>query len=348
MLDKLKIFITGATGHLGSTLLKQLNKLDITPYILVLPSDNAYSIVNCNYHKITGNIINKEQMFEIIKQMDVVIHLASLISIKAKDDYLKLYEVNVVGTKNVADACLHFNKKLIYASSVHSIPIKLNNLAMKEPDSFNIDSSHGNYEKTKSIATDYVYNLSHYKKLKATIIYPSGIIGENDYHLGELSTLFIDIANNKLPAYVRGGYAFVDVYDVANMIIKIIKLEKYRTEYIISGQYLSIKNIILTINKHLNRNKLPVKLSINFVKIFIPLFSLIAKIKNKKPLFTLYSLKTIIANSNFDTTKAKNELDFNPKDVRISIIATIEYLLINKPYVFNKKTINKLKAKMIQ
>ena len=347
MQEKLKILVTGATGHVGNNLVKKLNSIGLTPYCLVLENDNCFSIRNDSYNKIIGNIIDREQMFSIIKEMDIVIHLASQISIKANDDYLKLYSVNVSGTINIADACLNYDKKLIYASSVHTIPITINNKPMSEPTSFNIDTSHGNYEKTKSIATDYVYDLIHHKNLCGTIIYPSGIIGENDYQVSELATLFIDIANNKLPAYVKGGYAFVSVNDVASSIISIITKEKYQTEYIISGQYLSIKDIIITINDLIGKKSLPVKVSINFVKIFIPLFTLISKIKNKKPLFTLYSLKTILSNSNFDTTKAKIELGFNPEDVRLTIKKALIWLLENKAYLFSKKHIKNIRLRLL-
>lgn len=338
MQEKLKILVTGATGHVGNNLVKKLNSIGITPYCLVLENDNCFSIRNDSYNKIIGNIIDREQMFSIIKEMDIVIHLASQISIKANDDYLKLHSVNVSGTINIADACLNYDKKLIYASSVHTIPITINNKPMSEPTSFNIDTSHGNYEKTKSIATDYVYNLSHNKGLKATIIYPSGIIGENDYFISELSTLFIDIANKKLPGYVKGGYAFVDVKDVVDMIVEIINRNKYNTEYIISGEYLSIKDVIETINKCYQRDKLPILFSTWFVKCMIPFLSLQAKIKNKKPLFTFYSLKTILSNSNFNISKAKKELNYEPRDVKLSIVNALNWLLKNKDFKFNKKS----------
>ena len=347
MLNNQKILITGGTGHLGNTLIKQLNKLNIAPSVIILKNDYAYPLKNDQYTRITGDITDRDFIFDIVKQFDIVIHLASQISIKAKDDYMKLYKVNVIGTVNIADACLQYNKKLIYASSVHTIPILLNNNKMREPTSFNIDSNHGNYEKTKSIATDYVYDLIHHKNLCGTIIYPSGIIGENDYQVSELATLFIDIANNKLPAYVKGGYAFVSVNDVASSIISIMSKEKYQTEYIISGQYLSIKDIIITINDLIGKKSLPVKVSINFVKIFIPLFTLISKIKNKKPLFTLYSLKTILSNSNFDTTKARIELGFNPENVRLTIKKALIWLLENKAYLFNKKHIKNIRLRLL-
>ena len=100
MLNNQKILITGGTGHLGNTLIKQLNKLNIAPSVIILKNDYAYPLKNDQYTRITGDITDRDFIFDIVKQFDIVIHLASQISIKAKDDYMKLYKVNVIGTVN--------------------------------------------------------------------------------------------------------------------------------------------------------------------------------------------------------------------------------------------------------
>ena len=60
-----------------------------------------------------------------------------------------VYNVNVIGTKNIVEKVLESNAKLIYISSVHAIPEKPNYDIITEITNFNPDNVHGLYAKTK-------------------------------------------------------------------------------------------------------------------------------------------------------------------------------------------------------
>lgn len=322
-----KILITGATGHLGTALLKIIDFSNYNISVAVLENDPFVKYLPQNVNIKYGDIRDKNYIHKIIDEDSIVIHLAGVISIK-KEQHNLVYDVNVNGTRNIVDECLIKKAQLIYISSVHA----LNNHGkdiIDESCPLNVVSKLGDYEKSKALATQYVKEKIN-NGLCASIIYPSGIIGKDDYRKGELATLIEVIASNRLPAAIRGGYAFVDVYDVAKAIIAIIDKNVWNDSFIISSEYKSIKDILRITNEYLHKFNHIVTLPKFFAYLAIPIYAIMAKIKKEKPLLTRYSLKTIESVSNFDTTKMKTILKISPKEIKTSIKETMVFLNIIK------------------
>ena len=77
----MKFLVTGATGHIGNVLVKDLYQLGHEVHALVMPNDNTVTI-NPYAKIIHGDILNKERLLEIIKDYDVVFHLAGMVEIR--------------------------------------------------------------------------------------------------------------------------------------------------------------------------------------------------------------------------------------------------------------------------
>ncbi len=332
-----KYIVTGATGHIGNVVVKKLCEQNLKVDILVLPNENIEALQGLNVNVLYGDVTDRSFIFNIIEPDSIVIHLAGIIDIGLTPPET-VYKVNVEGTKNIVDACIQNKaKKLIYLSTVHIIDPKENGDILIEPTKFDKDKVVGTYAKTKLIATKYIFDACKEKGLNATILYPSGVIGPYDYKISELGQVILDYMNHKLIAYVSGGYNFVDVRDIADATISAIKNGKAGEGYILSGQYMSLKEMLITINKKLNRRKLPPLLALWFVKMCVPFSNLYYKARHKKPVFSKYSLYTLHSNSNFDNNKAKLELNFKPRDARESICDAVDWFIKNKPNLVNFK-----------
>ena len=118
-----KVLITGAAGNIGINVIKYLlaeGKYDITA--IDLPNKYVYNRLR-KYRKriniIYGDILDGNTVYEIIKDQDFIIHLASCLPPLAdlKEKLANTIEVN--GTENIVRAINYCNKKcmLIYASS---------------------------------------------------------------------------------------------------------------------------------------------------------------------------------------------------------------------------------------
>ena len=318
--------VTGANGHLGSTIINLLlkEKKNIRAFVLendVLHLDKKVEIIR-------GNITDKKSIYPLFKDLEnkevIVIHCAGIVTIASKFDQ-KVYDVNVVGTKNIADVALEYKvKKFIHVSSVHAI-VEEKNKTIKEVDKFYPDKVEGLYAKTKAEASNYILDMSK-KGLNAIVVHPSGIIGPGNYGKGHLSQLIIDYLNNRLTAIVKGGYDFVDVRDVADGILKAIEKGRVGECYILSNRYFEIKEIINLLHEVTNHKPIKTILPNWFAKLTAPIAELYYKILKQPPLYTSYSIYTLSTNSHFSHEKATKELDYNPRDMKETLKDTVDWL----------------------
>ena len=321
-----KYLVTGANGHLGSTIINLLLKEKKKVRAFVLENDVLH--LDKKVEIIRGNITDTKSIYPLFKDLEnkevIVIHCAGIVTIASKFDQ-KVYDVNVVGTKNIADVALEYKvKKFIHVSSVHAI-LEEKNKTIKEVDKFYPDKVEGLYAKTKAEASNYILDMSK-KGLNAIVVHPSGIIGPGNYGKGHLSQLIIDYLNNRLTAIVKGGYDFVDVRDVADGILKAIEKGRVGECYILSNRYFEIKEIINLLHEVTNHKPIKTILPNWFAKLTAPIAELYYKILKQPPLYTSYSIYTLSTNSHFSHEKATKELDYNPRDMKETLKDTVDWL----------------------
>lgn len=334
-----RFIVTGATGHIGNTLVKELVKIkDAKIKLLVLNGEDVSIFDKLNVEIKFGNILDIDFLRKEISENDVVFHLAGIIDISS-DKKDMLYKVNVEGTRNIATVCLGRKvKKFIYTSSVHVIHPEKKGVLLNEPTIFNEETIIGDYAKSKTIATKIVYDLVK-AGLNAVVVYPSGIIGPNDYKISEMGTLVLDIANKKLKYSISGGYNFVDVRDAVQGLIGAYRKGRVGEGYILSGHKVSVDDLFKIVNKKFNRKNIIRKIAMWFVKMFARVAELYYKVRNKKPLFTKYSLYTITSNHNFSNQKAKEELNFEARSIESSIFDSIDWFVHNKKELFKPEVL---------
>ena len=316
--------ITGANGFLGNNIIRLLQNIDCEIRALVHSKEKIKALENLNCKIYYGDVTKKEtlnNMFDV--QNAIVIHCAGDVYIKSKYSE-NVYNVNVLGTKNIADLCLKKNFKLIYVSSVHAIPINKNE-TLSEIKEFFPNKVVGWYAKTKAEASNYILDLVKEKGLDACIVQPSAIIGPNDYSNSNSNELIKNVMLEKYPVAIKGGYDFVDVRDVASGIINACYKGIKGECYILSNEYYSVSKLCNLVSEECNVKKIKIALPIWLIKPFAPLCEFYYNINNKTPLFTKCSLYTIGNNIKFSNEKAKKDLNYKTRDIRKTIKDTVNF-----------------------
>ncbi len=306
--------ITGATGNLGSALIRRLQADGGRVRALVLPGDPAEKDLPAGVEVFYGSVedgASLEGFFSGDLRDACVIHCAGLITIASRVPE-KLMSVNVDGTRNVMDRCLEKSvARVVYVSSVHVIPEKRAGEVMDEEDIFVKKAVRGNYAKSKSAATRIALEAAE-RGANVSAVLPSGILGPFDRGRGNTSAAILSYCRGKLPAAVRGGYDFVDVRDVAEGILSCAEKGRKGECYILSGHYATLREILECI-RGLIRGKRLCYLPLWLVKVFSPFFEL-GSLVNKKPLFlTPYSAYVLGCNARFSHEKAEKELGYRPR-----------------------------------
>ena len=219
--------VTGASGHLGNNVVRKLLQQDELVRAFILEKERPLALEGLNCEVISGNVTNAaslDSLYNGLEDFDItVLHLASMISIYAKAGQ-RIYDVNVEGTKNMLTAAKKYGvKRFLYCGTIHTLPLPEDfSTVIKESDHYEPDLLHGDYAKSKAMASQLVLDAAR-DGLETVIVQPSGIIGPNDYLSGHFTRLFEKLVDRKLPAMIHGSYDFVDVLDVADGLIAAAK-----------------------------------------------------------------------------------------------------------------------------
>lgn len=322
--------ITGANGFLGNNLVRTLSQdpnNQVRALVSSLKRADALQGLNCELFE--GDVTKPETLNEIFQVPTdakvYVIHCAAIVYIKSKPNPA-VHQVNVLGTKNVAEKTLAIGAKMVYVNSVHAIPELPQGEVMKEITNFDPAKVEGIYAKSKAEAAKYILAMVKTHGLDACIVHPSGIIGPYDFKTSHLTQLVIDAATGRLKAGVKGGYDFVDVRDVVAGIISACLHGEAGECYILSGHYVAVPELLQMITQAAGRQPIKTFLPLWLAKLTAPLSEIYYNLKKQPPLYTKYSLYTLESNANFSRAKADRELGYSPRLIQDTINDTVDWL----------------------
>ncbi len=323
------ILVTGATGHIGNVLIRQLQQKGANVRALLLPGEDHRSLDGLEVDLVEGNITQPATLKAAMEGVQMVYHLAGMISILPGRNEL-LHQVNVQGTINVIRSCWQAGvQRLVYTSSIHAIAPMPHGITIDETAPFDPESLSDEYSRSKAEATLAVIDAAQ-QGLNAVIICPTGVIGPYDYRRSELGQIFLDCIEEKPQLYVDGAYDFVDVRDVAAGLILASEKGRAGETYILSGERISVESLLSTIQKitdlHFSTFRLPMALA-RFVAQFTPAYYRLAR---TKPRFTSLSLEVLESNSMISHAKAQQELGYQPRALKETLADTVNWFRENR------------------
>ena len=319
------VAVTGATGHLGNVLVRELVRRGETVRALVPDSEDRWPIAELAIEIVSGDVRDPGSLARAFYGADIVYHLAGIITISSGRRAL-LEAVNVQGTRNVVRACVQTRvRRLVYTSSVHALPEPPHGTPVCESSDFRPERLLGDYAQSKARASAEV--LAGVRAgLDAVLVFPSGIIGPYDFRGSEMGELIRDIAFGRLRAYIDGAYDFVDVRDVVQGLVLAAERGRTGEGYILSGEKVTVRDLLRIVASAAGIAVRPVRLPFWLARVaafFAPVYYRLAR---RRPRFTGYSLKVLLSNCLMDRGKAQRELGYSPRPLREAVQATVEWL----------------------
>jgi len=316
--------VTGATGHIGNVLVRQLLERGEKVRALILRGEDLTPLKGLSVETVFGDVLDPESLRSALDGVQRVFHLAGIVSIMPGRDEL-VRRVNIDGTINILRAAVEARvRRLVYTSSIHALVRAPHGVEIDESLPFDPSNPVGEYDRSKAEATLAVQEAVK-QGLDAVIVCPTGVIGPYDYRASEMGSLIRDCAEQKPQMYVDGAYDFVDVRDVAEGIILAGEKGRMGESYILSGERISVRYLLETIREETGRGffilKIPFRLA-RFVARYTPFYY---RLTHKKPRFTPYSLETLRSNSVISRTKAERDLGYRPRPLRQALADTIAW-----------------------
>lgn len=316
-------FITGASGHLGSCLVRYLLKDNWK--IICLINKDTRSLEGLDVKTVYISLYDESALAKEMVNCDAVFHLAAIVA-QEKVDFKNMKKVNVEGTKSICNAALKSKiNKLIYFSSIHAFKQYPYQTVLDEKRELVNNKSAPPYDFTKAMAQKEVYKAVE-KGLDASILHPTGVIGPYDFKPSRMGQMIMDIKNKRMPIAIKAGYNWVDVRDVCAAAIKCVKHGKKGQNYIISGNWQSFKDLSIIIQENINKKIYYGEIPFLFLYIFLPfskLWSFLVKKRELINLGSIYTLKNQCTKINYDL--AANDLNHKPRSIHSTISDTLSW-----------------------
>lgn len=323
--------VTGAAGFLGGTVVRQLLKRGDKVRAFVLPGDKAAAYIPEGVEIVYGDLTDKqsvEKLFEVPAGYETIcLHIASIVTVDP--DYNPVVmKVNVEGTKNIIECCEEHTecKKLVYCSSTGAIPELPKGEQIQEVNRFEPEKVVGCYSRSKAMATQEVLDAADKDGLNACVVHPSGILGPEDFAVGETTGTLIKIINGDMPAGIAGSFNLCDVRDLAGGVIAAADRGRKGQCYILGNEDISFKEFCRLISDESGCRPVRVFLPLRLANVMAGIMEKSAGRRGEKPMMTKFSVYNLARNNEFSSSKAKKELGYTTRSYRETIHDEINWL----------------------
>ena len=306
----MKVAITGATGHLGGLIIRELQSRQHAIKALVRSNDKAF-FKNIPIEFVKGELSDTNALRQLMHSCDVVIHTAAIISIDGAMKGL-VHATNVEGTRNVMEAAKASGiKRVIHISSIHAYEQTPVDAVLDEYHAKATQASFA-YDRSKKAGQDIA--LSYANHMDVLVMNPTSIIGPYDFKPSKLGQAILNMVSGKLPFVFKGGFDFCDGRDVASAIANSLTQGTNGESYILSGGWCTLKEFANTLGIASGKKINPLALHPLLGWIGLPFVKAQGKITGQEPLYTNEALVAVTdGNRNISNAKAKKELNYSTR-----------------------------------
>lgn len=331
MIKDVTYIVTGCTGYVGNVITKKL--LDEGCFVVGLArSKDKFERVFTDKKPevVYGDIRNQSDLEKLFvgDKPFVIFHTVAYVSI-GEGNMKELYDVTVGGTEKIINVALKYNvQKFLHISSTEAIPHKLklkSDLCNYIPTP---SQTRKGYNRAKSCADLAVLKAVKEKNLPASLILLAGVLGPGDYSNTHMTQVMVDFINKKLPASINGGYNDFDIRDVSDVLLKIIEKSRVGEAYLFANKPDKINEVISYVADMTGR-KMPPTLPMWIAYVGLPFLWLGAFLTRKRPLYTLSSLASLKADTDFPLDKVKEEFGYSPRPLKETVEDHIKFLIDN-------------------
>jgi dihydroflavonol-4-reductase len=316
------IVVTGAAGHVGANLVPAL--LAQGNPVRVLSHKDRRAFEGLEVEVFRGDIRDLDSLLEAFKGAGVVYHLAAYISL-SRDEWPLLEAVNVSGTRNVVEACLRCGvRRLVHFSTIHTIAQPNADVSVDESNSLVESRRYPPYDRSKAAAEREVRQGME-KGLEAVIISPTGIIGPNDYKPSHFGEALLRLASGRLPSLVSGGFDWVDVRDVVRGTMRAEERAPSGAKYILSGHWVSMLELAKMVEQLTEVRAPGFVCPMWLARVGAPFVSSFDRLSGRRPLYTSVSLQALRDNRKISHQKATDELGYQPRPFKETLIDTLRW-----------------------
>jgi dihydroflavonol-4-reductase len=239
----MRIFVTGATGFVGSHVARSLDAAGAEMRLLTRKTSRTEHLEGLKAELVTGDLLQPENLRSAISGCDALVHVAADYRLWVPDPKT-MYAANVEGTKSLLQLARETGvSRVVYTSSVATMGFLSDGTVVDEETSVSIENMIGHYKRSKFLAEQEAIAAARLGQ-RVVILNPTTPIGADDAKPTPTGRIVVDFLNRKFPAYVDTGLNLVDVHSVAAMHVAALDRGTSGERYILGGENLTLKQIL--------------------------------------------------------------------------------------------------------
>jgi len=235
--------VTGATGFVGSAVVRALLGAGLSVRVLVRPNSDRRNLLDLSVEVAEGSLEDAPSLARAVAGCRYLFHVAADYRLWVTDP-APMFRANVEGTRVLMRAALDTGvERVVYTSSVATLGLVPQGSADEETPS-NLEDMIGPYKRSKFQAEELVRGLVTKRGLPAVIVNPSTPVGPRDRKPTPTGRLILEAARGHMPGYVDTGLNIVHVDDVAAGHLAAAEMGWVGERYILGGKNLSLAKIL--------------------------------------------------------------------------------------------------------
>lgn len=319
--------VTGASGFLGSHVVRQLVARGEAIRVLLRSSSLTRAIDDLSVEKVSGDLRDPASLDRALVGVRRVFHVAADYRLWARDPR-EIYESNVTGTKNLLDAARRAGiEQFIYTSTVATVAVDRPSLPNEQTASA-LEEMVGHYKRSKWLAEQEALKAAR-EGLPVIIVMPTTPVGPFDWKPTPTGKIILNFLNGKMPGYVETGLNFVAVEDAATGHLLAAERGKVGERYLIGAENLTLKQALDTLARITGlaapRLKIPHALALG-VAYTETAFS---RLLGREPQIPVEGVRIARHLMFVDCSKAQRELGFRPGPVDAALERAVRWYETN-------------------
>ncbi len=311
--------VTGAAGHLGANLVRELLARGMR--VRALLHSDSRAVDGFDIERAHADVRDEAALREAFAGGDVVYHLAVRIAVAAGDED-ELEDVNVGGTCAVVAACMRVGvARLVHFSSVHAL---VGEGTVDEHSPLADGPEVLPYDRTKALAEREVLG-GVAAGLDAVIVNPTGVIGPYDFKPSHMGEAMLSMYHRTVPGLVDGGFDWVDARDVARTAVAAAERGRRGERYLLGGHWATLAEVSALIAAATGVRTIRFASPMPVARAIAPVAALHARVTGRRPLYTSESLRILRGHRHVRSDKAMRELGHAARPLRETIADTFAW-----------------------
>lgn len=320
------IFISGATGFLGSYLARNLVKQGYKV--------RAFKRIHSNFELLEesaaqiewmeGDLMDITSIENALDGVEKIYHCAGVIS-TGKRAREQAALINTTGTGNLFNAALSQNiKKVVHVSSTMALGLPSNNILIDENTYASRAKTASAYLESKRLGELEAWRANA-EGLDVVIVNPAGLVGAGRWRHEPLNA--IAAVAKGLQFYTGGTNGFIDVRDAADIMIRLMESNITGERFVLVAENLSLKDLVGMIADELQLPRPKYKVGKILNSLAWRYESLKSIITGNDPLFTRDDLYIAAMSLRYNNSKIINTLGYKFRPMAQSIHETVQAYL---------------------